>query len=95
MKIYQPHRDLLFTLFAIEQNGHRGPVLCSDALEMINKNRLSPYFGSNFRLGCSKMVKAGLLEQYRTKGLKLAYRLTDEGRVLAEIEYRDRTQAPE
>ena len=95
MKIYQPHRDILFTLFAIERGGRGEPVLCSAILKMINDNRATPYFGSNFRLGCSKMAHAGLLRKYRTKSLKLAYQLTDEGRVLGEIEYRDRTREEE
>lgn len=61
-------------------------------LEMINSARQSGIHGTNFRTSCHTLVENGLLNKYRNASLKLAFRLTDDGRERAGEIYRKRLE---
>ncbi len=80
MRLSSTQKDVLFILYAIEAGGKAEPVPGVKILEMINSARQSGIHGTNFRTSCHTLVENGLLNKYRNASLKLAFRLTDDGR---------------
>lgn len=91
MRLSSTQKDVLFILYAIEAGGKAEPVQCK-ILEMINSARQSGIHGTNFRTSCHTLVENGLLNKYRNASLKLAFRLTDDGRERAGEIYRKRLE---
>jgi hypothetical protein len=76
--------DTLFVLLAIEGMGNTNPVPLVNLLGIINKSRSPEIFPQALRLSMHTLVKHKLLTQYRDpKSLKLAYRLSGAGRLIA------------
>lgn len=73
----------LFTLHTLEARGITSPIPGTKINEIINSSRVIEVFPSNFRASCALLVGRELIERYRNKSLKLAYKLTDSGRLVA------------
>lgn len=84
MRISKVQGHVLVLLLAFENRGRAGPILGADMLRIINGQRGNPVAIQNFRVSCHKLHENGLVEQYRDRTLKLFYRLTDQGRELAQ-----------
>ncbi|EBD8899352.1 chromosome segregation protein ParM [Salmonella enterica] len=92
MRLSSTQKDVLFILYAIEAGGKAEPVPGVKILDMINSARQSGIHGTNFRTSCHTLVENGLLNKYRNASLKLAFRLTDDGRERAGEIYRKRLE---
>ena len=93
MRLSSTQKDILFILYAIEVGGKAEPVPGMKMLSMINSARQSGIHGTNFRTSCHTLVDNGLLDKYRDEtSLKLAFKLTDEGRGRAGEIYRKRLE---
>lgn len=92
MRLSATQKDVLFILYAIEAGGKADPVPGVKILEMINSARQSGIYSTNFRTSCHKLVENGLLTKYRNVSLKLAFKLTDNGRERAGEVFRKRLQ---
>ncbi|EBG2148401.1 chromosome segregation protein ParM [Salmonella enterica] len=90
MRVSSIQKDLLFVLYAIEQNGRATPVEGRKILEMLNRNRVRDLHSSNFRASCHTLAKHGLISIYRNRSLMIALSLTNEGRGPAMEIYEER-----
>lgn len=90
MRLSAIQKDILFILFAIEQRGNSAPVPGTNILAMINGNRSLEIFDTNFRASCHKLNKNDLIGKYRSASLKLAWALSESGRVKASEIFRER-----
>lgn len=87
MRLSSIQKDILFVLFAVEQKGNVSPIPNMQLLAMINKSRSQELFDTNFRVSAHKLNEHGLIDKYRSTSLKLAWGLTDIGRVKASDIY--------
>lgn len=92
VRLSSTQKDVLFILYAIEAGGKAQPVPGVKILEMINSSRHSGIHGTNFRTSCHTLVENGLLSKYRNTSLKLAFKLTEDGRERAGEIYRKRLE---
>lgn len=76
-------RMTLRLLLVIEQRGIASPVPGTKLFEMVERNRTSSSYLSNYRKSCHTLVDRGLIERHRSPSLQLAFRLTDVGRLVA------------
>lgn len=76
-------RMTLRLLLAIEQRGIASPVPGTKLFGMIERNRTSSSYLSNYRKSCHTLVDRGLIERHRAPSLQLAFLLTDAGRLVA------------
>lgn len=90
MRLSSTQKDVLFILYAIEQNGNRHPVPSMTILNMLNNNRSAWVQESNFRVSCHKLNGHSMINKYRTKSLTLAWHLSDEGREKARDIFNER-----
>ncbi|MGL4448065.1 MAG: hypothetical protein ACRDCT_08170 [Shewanella sp.] len=84
MRLSQTQKAALTVLLLLqraqEQRGDtQRPIMATDLLKIINDTRDTPVFGSNFRAGMHTLHQHGLVRQWRTRSLALAYRLSDIG----------------
>lgn len=88
MRISATQKNILIALYALEKHGRIRPIPSMDLLKMINRGREAasdvPVHATNFRAGCHTMVENKLIDKFRSQSLKLAFKLTDTGRPLAE-----------
>lgn len=91
MRLSVTQKDALFLLYAIEaRQALATPVPATDLLLMINQQRTTPVFASNFRASCHTLHKHGLLLKYRSPSLMLAFQLSPQGKDVARNVYRTR-----
>ena len=93
MRISSIQSDILFILFLVEMKGNVNPMPSMKILELINKNRAALVADTNFRTSCHKLNEYKMIDKYRSSSLKLAWRLSDEGRAKAEKIYTKRVRA--
>ncbi|HHO0939040.1 TPA: chromosome segregation protein ParM [Aeromonas hydrophila] len=75
-------RLTLRLLLAIEQR-RTEPVPVIDLFGMVEKNRTSSTYQSNYRKSCHTLAERGLLALHRTPAFRPAFLLTDAGRLVA------------
>ncbi|MGL4355670.1 MAG: hypothetical protein ACRCTP_17695 [Aeromonas popoffii] len=85
----------MFLLFRFELRGSLRPHPSARLLEMINSQRGTEVARQNYQAGMRTLATHGLINVYRAQNLSLAYQLTDEGRMHAEMIYCDRTREDE
>ena len=83
MRLSKIQKDILFVLFALEQNGKQEPVTGMNILSIINSVSAVELYDTNFRTSCHTLNSNKLLNKYRTSSLKLAWTLTEAGREFA------------
>ena len=94
MRLSSIQRDVLFTLFAIEQKGYKEPVDSMAVFSMINSSRTSEIFDTNFRASHNKLHEHNLIEKYRSpSSLKLSWGLSETGRVKASEVFKNKMKA--
>lgn len=76
-------RMTLRLLLAIEQRGVTSAVPGTKLFGMVERNRTSSSYLSNYRKSCHTLVDRGLIERHRSPSLQLAFLLTDAGRLVA------------
>lgn len=77
-------RLTLRLLLGVERRGVTAPVPSTRLFEMVESNRSYSTYPGNFRKSCHTMASNGLINVYRNASLKMAFKLTEGGRLVAE-----------
>ncbi|MCI4033111.1 chromosome segregation protein ParM [Dickeya dianthicola] len=89
MRLSKNQRNILLLLYGIEHQGIISPVPVTALFNMTKKNKPQTLYANHFRTSCHTLHENGLLNQFRSKSLNLAYTLTDSGREIAQKIYAD------
>lgn len=91
MRISEIQRNVLFMLFAIEQRGNKAAIPNAALYSAVSSNSAYPLQPQNFRASCHTMQGHQLVTKYRLGStVRVAWRLTDTGRALAETIFNER-----